>query len=203
VLQLFKGRATDDTIDLISRMLTYEPAKRITAQQCLAHPFFDELRNPDTRLPSGEPLPALFNFTEEELRGCSEDVREVIVPRHARTPANWKHGAAAAGSGTATGRSSAAGASSGRTAGGAPAAVLTGSGSSSRDSRSVDVTLPSPTAAALAAAAGGGGPAASSSAAAAPPPTSRPTDSAAAAGSGGSFAASTRGSAAVHASSRT
>ena len=26
------------------------------------HPFFDELRNPDTRLPTGRPLPPLFNF---------------------------------------------------------------------------------------------------------------------------------------------
>lgn len=26
------------------------------------HPFFDELRDPNTRLPNGRPLPPLFNF---------------------------------------------------------------------------------------------------------------------------------------------
>ena len=29
----------------------------------LLHPFFDELRDPNTTLPSGGPLPDLFNFT--------------------------------------------------------------------------------------------------------------------------------------------
>jgi hypothetical protein len=34
----------------------------------LAHPFFDELRNSETRLPDGSSIPDfLFEFTEEEL----------------------------------------------------------------------------------------------------------------------------------------
>ena len=28
----------------------------------LTHPFFDELRDPNTRLPNGRALPRLFNF---------------------------------------------------------------------------------------------------------------------------------------------
>lgn len=32
------------------------------------HPFFDELRDPSTRLPNGRPLPPLFNFKPQ---GCS------------------------------------------------------------------------------------------------------------------------------------
>jgi hypothetical protein len=35
-----------------------------TFQVC-AHPFFDELRDPNTRLPSGKPLPPLFNFSAQ------------------------------------------------------------------------------------------------------------------------------------------
>eukprot|EP00998_Keelungia_sp_KM082_P006495 NODE_2740_length_1001_cov_59.315789_g2720_i0.p2 GENE.NODE_2740_length_1001_cov_59.315789_g2720_i0~~NODE_2740_length_1001_cov_59.315789_g2720_i0.p2 ORF type:complete len:307 (-),score=101.66 NODE_2740_length_1001_cov_59.315789_g2720_i0:80-961(-) len=34
----------DQGIDLISKMLVYEPAKRLNARQCLAHPWFDEVR---------------------------------------------------------------------------------------------------------------------------------------------------------------
>lgn len=29
----------------------------------MIHPFFDELRSPETRLPNGKELPPLFNFT--------------------------------------------------------------------------------------------------------------------------------------------
>jgi glycogen synthase kinase 3 beta len=29
-------------------------------------PYFDELRDPNTRLPNGQPLPDLFNFTVDE-----------------------------------------------------------------------------------------------------------------------------------------
>ena len=32
--------------------------------EAIAHPFFDELRDPETKLPSGNPLPELFNFTQ-------------------------------------------------------------------------------------------------------------------------------------------
>ena len=33
--------------------------------QACAHTFFDELREPGTKLPSGRELPVLFNFTEQ------------------------------------------------------------------------------------------------------------------------------------------
>lgn len=33
--------------------------------EACAHPFFDELREPNTRLPNGRPLPPLFNFKQE------------------------------------------------------------------------------------------------------------------------------------------
>lgn len=29
----------------------------------MVHPFFDEIRNPETKLPNGKDLPPLFNFT--------------------------------------------------------------------------------------------------------------------------------------------
>jgi glycogen synthase kinase 3 beta len=30
--------------------------------EACVHPFFDELRDPNCRLPNGRPLPPLFNF---------------------------------------------------------------------------------------------------------------------------------------------
>lgn len=58
------ARAGPDAIDLLSRILKYTPAERIGVWHALEHPYFDELRNANTRLPNGKPLPELFNFTE-------------------------------------------------------------------------------------------------------------------------------------------
>jgi hypothetical protein len=33
--------------------------------EACAHPFFDELREPNARLPNGRALPPLFNFKQE------------------------------------------------------------------------------------------------------------------------------------------
>lgn len=41
----------------------YPPEQRLKPMEGLLHPFFDELRDPNTTLPSGGPLPDLFNFT--------------------------------------------------------------------------------------------------------------------------------------------
>ena len=37
----------------------------LCALQACAHTFFDELREPGTKLPNGRELPVLFNFTEQ------------------------------------------------------------------------------------------------------------------------------------------
>lgn len=36
--------------------------------EACAHPFFDELRDPNGRLPNGRPFPPLFNFKQEVSR---------------------------------------------------------------------------------------------------------------------------------------
>ena len=48
----------------------------------MAHPFFDELRDPSTRLSPSQPLPPLFNFTEQEL-SQRPDLNRVLIPPHA------------------------------------------------------------------------------------------------------------------------
>ena len=41
---LFKG-ASSEAIDLIRKMLTFDPDVRITVEQALAHPFFAKLHD--------------------------------------------------------------------------------------------------------------------------------------------------------------
>eukprot|EP01147_Barroeca_monosierra_P006577 gene6577-9400_t len=52
-------------VDFLKRAFAYAPKKRPTCVESLAHPFFDELRDPKTVLPNGNPLPNLFDFTPE------------------------------------------------------------------------------------------------------------------------------------------
>lgn len=35
--------------------------------EALKHDFFNDLRKEETKLPNGQPLPDLFNFSQEEI----------------------------------------------------------------------------------------------------------------------------------------
>ena len=59
--------ADDLAIDFLKRLICYSPQERFTAIQAMRHPFFDEIKNPNARLPDGDILPPLFNWTEKEL----------------------------------------------------------------------------------------------------------------------------------------
>uniref|UniRef100_A0A6N2LIN6 FACT complex subunit n=1 Tax=Salix viminalis TaxID=40686 RepID=A0A6N2LIN6_SALVM len=60
--KIFHKRMPPEAVDLVSRLLQYSPNLRCTALDALTHPFFDELRDQNTRLPNGRFLPPLFNF---------------------------------------------------------------------------------------------------------------------------------------------
>jgi len=65
VLQVFRPRTAPEAIDIISKLLEYTPGARLSAVQAMVHPFFDELRQEDARMPNGKDFPPLFNFTRE------------------------------------------------------------------------------------------------------------------------------------------
>jgi len=95
---------------LISRLLEYTPTNRLSAIEALTHPFFDDLRDPNTKLPDSRSahsgvlrdLPPLFNFNrhgtcwqEPPLKSaswltvCTElsimpEMNNKLVPPHAR-----------------------------------------------------------------------------------------------------------------------
>ena len=63
-----------DVIDLLKNLLQYTPTARLPALDALTHEFFDELRDPNTRLPDVRglangnlALPPLFNFSERGI----------------------------------------------------------------------------------------------------------------------------------------
>ncbi|KAL6553284.1 Shaggy-related protein kinase eta [Orobanche gracilis] len=81
--KVFQKRMPPEAIDLASRLLHYSPNLRCNALEACAHPFFDELREPNARLPNGRPLPPLFNF-KQELTGASPDLVNKLIPDHVK-----------------------------------------------------------------------------------------------------------------------
>jgi glycogen synthase kinase 3 beta len=43
--KVFRQRTPDEAVELIGKLLVYNPEKRLTPMQALSHIFFDELRD--------------------------------------------------------------------------------------------------------------------------------------------------------------
>ncbi|KAF3610776.1 hypothetical protein DY000_02051372 [Brassica cretica] len=87
--KIFHKRMPPEAVDLVSRLLQYSPSLRCGALDALVHPFFDELRDPNARLPNGRFFPPLFNFKPHELKGVPVEMVAKLVPEHARKQCPW------------------------------------------------------------------------------------------------------------------
>lgn len=72
---MFKG-ANPQAIDLLKKMLTYDPADRITVTEALSHPYLAQLHYPEDE-PTTEPVSA-FDFDFEKFSLSKEDFKELI-----------------------------------------------------------------------------------------------------------------------------
>lgn len=66
-------------LDLISKVLVYNPKERLKPMEAVAHPYFNDLRNQNFQIQECK-IPELFNFTQEELAGVRQEVLDVIIP---------------------------------------------------------------------------------------------------------------------------
>ncbi|KAI9339134.1 kinase-like domain-containing protein [Pilaira anomala] len=78
--KVFKSKTPEESIQFLTLLLQYCPEKRISAIEAMAHPYFDELRDPKTKMLNGKDLPKLFNFTKQEL-DIRPDLTSVLVPQ--------------------------------------------------------------------------------------------------------------------------
>ncbi|KAK9068842.1 hypothetical protein SSX86_012958 [Deinandra increscens subsp. villosa] len=97
--KVFHKRMPPEAIDLASRLLQYSPSLRCNALEAIAHPFFDEIRHPNARLPNGRPLPPLFNF-KQELSAASPELANRLIPDHVKRQLGLQFAPPAAGAGT-------------------------------------------------------------------------------------------------------
>jgi len=75
--KVFRSKTPEEAMDFIGSTLAYSPARRVKPLDGCAHPFFDELRDPRTRLPNDTPLPPMFDFTVHEMNSDPELLKKV------------------------------------------------------------------------------------------------------------------------------
>lgn len=92
--KVFSKRLPADAVDLVAKVLVYSPNERLTAIEAMAHPFFDELRDPDCKLPNNRPLPPLFNWIPGELDQASPEIQSILQPREPGVPPPQRSAAA-------------------------------------------------------------------------------------------------------------
>ena len=73
--EVFKGQSKE-CIDLLQSMLTFDPEKRITIEEALAHKYLERLHMPEDE-PTGDPVPDFdFDFEMYSLR--INELKELI-----------------------------------------------------------------------------------------------------------------------------
>ena len=75
-IQVFR-KVSHEAIELISALLEYTPTQRLSAIEAMCHPFFDELRDPNIRLPDSR-------LTIHLELSIAPELNHRLVPAHAR-----------------------------------------------------------------------------------------------------------------------
>lgn len=66
--------ATPEALDLLEKMLVFNPEKRYTAEECLAHPYFEDYHSAET-----EPLAdEVFDWSWDNFEPTKELLQEMI-----------------------------------------------------------------------------------------------------------------------------
>jgi len=79
--KVFRPRTTPEAMELVGQLLEYTPSRRLSPLDACTHQFFDELRQANTRLPNGRPLPPVFNFSQAELE-IKPSLNAKLIPAH-------------------------------------------------------------------------------------------------------------------------
>ena len=72
--------APPEAIDLMEKLFTYDPKKRLTAKEVLQHPFLEELYDPDNddQIIEGQPI-SYYDFEFEQYTINKDIVKELIL----------------------------------------------------------------------------------------------------------------------------
>lgn len=77
-LEVLLPTAPSDALDLIRKLLTYDPDQRLTAEEVLEHPFISYLVDPSTSVVKGSPI-GLFEFEFEQYQIKIDIIKEIVL----------------------------------------------------------------------------------------------------------------------------
>lgn len=85
ISKAFTGKPKD-VIHLLNKIFVYEPHKRISALEIMAHPFFDDLRNSDLSQNGKFIFPNIFDFSQSEINLFeNKEILKKIIPEWAES----------------------------------------------------------------------------------------------------------------------
>jgi glycogen synthase kinase 3 beta len=80
ISKLLNGKPKE-IINLLQKIFIYEPHKRLSALEIMAHPFFDDLRNSELNQNGKFIVPTIFDFSESEIYGFkNKSLLKKIIP---------------------------------------------------------------------------------------------------------------------------
>ncbi|EDQ89558.1 uncharacterized protein MONBRDRAFT_8104 [Monosiga brevicollis MX1] len=77
---LLPAHAPESLASLCTLLLAYQPSDRLSMWDAMAHPFFEDLRQPNAAL-NGQSVASLFDFNQEEFE-LLPHVYENLIPSH-------------------------------------------------------------------------------------------------------------------------
>jgi mitogen-activated protein kinase 1/3 len=100
-------KTNDLALDLLERLLAFNPVKRITVEEALKHPYLEPYHDPEDE-PTADPIPPEFfdfdknkdNLTKEQLKGVFQNFLpfsfffSFSIPTRTilRRPGSWQRG---------------------------------------------------------------------------------------------------------------
>ena len=77
---VLKGKTNDELfIDLVDKLMLYNPSKRLGPYQAMCHPYFDDLKKKNVVLPENKSLPEhLFKFKQCEILFDKESIYQIL-----------------------------------------------------------------------------------------------------------------------------
>jgi serine/threonine protein kinase len=67
-------KANPVALDLLSKLLVFNPNKRYTVEQCIGHPYFEGLHNPDEEPLANNP----FDWSFDDIELTKENIQSMI-----------------------------------------------------------------------------------------------------------------------------
>jgi serine/threonine protein kinase len=80
----FFPKASEEAIDLLQKLLVFNPKKRISVDQALEHSFFKEFRNEEEEIVAEKKIN--FEISEEEREEIEEYKRSKLNEQESTTP---------------------------------------------------------------------------------------------------------------------